>query len=140
MEISATRLMNPGLRARFQYSALTGEERQMKKFSIVFVSLVALAGFALGQAKQADPKAGSAAAPPKAGSAAAPPKAGSAAAGSAAAGAPAAPKVEAPKPPPEIAAMMKQMGPRSNCTGIGMGGADMKTEMKFKGTTTRKVA
>ena len=34
--------------------------------------------------------------------------------------------------------MMKQMGTRSNCTGIAMGGADMKTEMKFKSTTTRK--
>src|SRR5262245_56744639 len=151
MGISSTRLCDSCPRAGFQYSAWTGEERQMKKFSIVFVSLVAMASFALGQAKQPDPKAGSAA-PPIAGSAApapaktgsgagsaAPAKTGSGAgsaapaktgsgAGSAAAttGGAAAPKMEAPKPPTEIAAMMKQMGPRSNCTGIGMGGADMK--------------
>lgn len=106
----------------------------MKRISITLFSIVATTGFALGQAKQADPKAGSGAAPPKAGSAA--PKAGSAApAGSAAQAAP-----TPPKPPTELKDMLKQMGARSNCTGIGMGGADGKTEMKFKATTTRKVA
>ena len=101
----------------------------MKKFSFAFVALVAMTGFALGQAKTGS-GAGSAA-PAKA--PAAPAKAGSAA-GSAAA----ASKMEAPKPPAEIAALMKAMGPRGNCTGTGMGGPDMKTEMKFTGTVTHK--
>ena len=102
----------------------------MKRISITLFSIVATTGFALGQAKQADPKAGSGAPAPKAGSAA--PATGSAAQ--------AAPPPAPPKPPAELKTMMKQMGARSNCTGIGMGGADGKTEMKFKATTTRKAA
>jgi hypothetical protein len=45
-----------------------------------------------------------------------------------------------PKPAPEIAAQLKAMGSRTNCTGVFMGGADGKTEMKLKGSETYKVA
>jgi hypothetical protein len=104
----------------------------MKKFSIATVTLVALTSLVLAQAKAADPKAGSAAgSAAKAGGSAAPAKPGS---GSAAA----APAM--PKPAPEIAATLKQMGARTNCTGVVMGGADGKTEMKFKGSETYKAA
>jgi len=122
----------------------------MKKISIAFVSIVAMASVASAQQKGsgAAPAGGAAAgakAPAGAGSAAAGAKAG-AGAGSAAAGAkagaggaaaaPAAP-MEMPKPPAEIAAALKAMGARANCTGTGVG-PDGKTEVPFKGTMTHK--
>jgi hypothetical protein len=119
----------------------------MKKISIAFVSIVAMAGVASAQQKGsgAAPAGGAAAgvkagAGAGAGSAAAGAKvdakagAGGAAAGSAAA---AAPAMEMPKPPPEIAAALKAMGPSAKCTGTGLG-PDMKTEVPFKGTMTHK--
>jgi len=124
----------------------------MNKFSITFVSLAAMAGFALAQPK-ADPKTGSAGgaaatgagATMKAGAGAgsAGAKAGAGATAGAAAGsgsAAAAPKMEMPKPPAEIAATLKAMGNRMNCTGTTWGGADGKTEMKMKGTGTSALA
>jgi len=50
----------------------------------------------------------------------------------------AAPAMQMPKPAPEIADRLKMMQGTWTCTGTAMGGADMKTEMKFKGTMTSK--
>lgn len=125
----------------------------MNKFSITFVSLAAMAGFALAQPK-ADPKTGSAGggaavgagATVKAGAGGATAGAGAkagAGAGSAAGSAAAKaepPKMEMPKPPAEIAATLKAMGNRMTCTGTTWGGADGKTEMKMKGTGTSALA
>ncbi|HSD86557.1 MAG TPA: hypothetical protein VLB44_03545 [Kofleriaceae bacterium] len=109
----------------------------MKKISIAFVSIVAMAGVAGAQQKGsgAAPAGGAAAgAKAGAGSAAAPAKPDAkAGAGGAAAAAP----MEMPKPPAEIAAALKAMGARANCTGTGVG-PDMKTEVPFKGTMTHK--
>jgi hypothetical protein len=46
-------------------------------------------------------------------------------------------KMEMPKPPAEIKDMLKMAGARNNCKGTGIG-PDMKTEVTFKGTITRK--
>jgi hypothetical protein len=46
---------------------------------------------------------------------------------------------EMPKPPAEIALAAKSKGGRWRCTGIAMGGPDMRTEMKFTGTQTSKL-
>jgi hypothetical protein len=125
----------------------------MNKISIALFSIVAMAGVASAQqakgsgaapaaGAKVDAKAGGAAAGAKvdakagagAGSAAAAGKAG----GAAAAGAPAAPAaMEMPKPPAEIKDTLKAEGARNTCTGTGLG-MDMKTEVKFKGTVTRK--
>lgn len=136
----------------------------MKKISIALFSVVAMAGVASAQQAKGS-GAGSAAAgtgvKAGAGSAATGAKAGAGASAGAAtggagqgsataagatktganAGAPATTgaAMEMPKPPAEIAATMKMAGARQNCKGVGMGGADMKTEMKFTGTVTRKV-
>jgi len=110
----------------------------MKKFSIMMVSLVAMASLAFAQQKAPGAGSGSAAPAakaPAAGSAAKAPAAGSAA-GSAA---PAA-KMEMPKPPAEIATTLKQMGTRMTCTGTTWGGMDGKTEMKMKSTGTQALA
>lgn len=45
--------------------------------------------------------------------------------------------MEMPKPPPEIAATVKMAGARNSCKGTGLG-MDMKSEVPFKGTVTRK--
>jgi hypothetical protein len=137
----------------------------MNKFSITVVSLVTMAGFAVAQPK-ADPKTGSAggAAPTGAGAtvkagagsgsaaagakagagagSAAAPKAGAGATAGSAAGsaAPAAPAMVMPKAPPEIAATLKMMGTRQNCTGVTWGGPEGKTEMKVKSTGTNALA
>lgn len=132
----------------------------MKKISIALFSIVAMAGVASAQqgkgsgsaaaGVKVDAKAGTggAATGAKAGAGA---SAGAATGGAgqgaataagatktgANAGAAAAPAMEMPKPPAEVAATLKMMGARSNCTGTGLG-MDMKSEVKFKGTTTRK--
>ena len=122
----------------------------MNKFSITFVSLAAMAGFALAQPK-ADPKTGSAGgaaatgagATMKAGAGAgsAGAKAGATAGAAAGSGsAAAAAPMPMPKPPAEIAATLKAMGNRMTCTGTTWGGADGKTEMKMKGTGTSALA
>jgi glucose/arabinose dehydrogenase len=121
----------------------------MNKLTFTMLSLVGMTSLAFAQAKPATPatpaapaKAGSAAAPaPAKGAPAAPAKADSKTATPATPAAPAAPaKMEMPKPPPEIAATLKQMGARMTCTGTAMGGPDGKTEMKMKSTGTNKVA
>ena len=122
----------------------------MKKFSIMMVSLVAMASLAFAQQKGAGsgsaapaakaPAAGSAAPAakaPAAGSGAAKAPAAGSAAGSAAA---APPKMEMPKPPTEIKDTLKAMGTRMNCTGTTWGGMDGKTEMKVKSTGTQALA
>jgi hypothetical protein len=114
----------------------------MKKFSIMMISLVTMAGIAMAQPK-ADPKAGSGAAAGAGATVKAGAGAGSAAAGAGAkveAGAAAQVKMEKPKPPAEHAAFLKQMGTRMNCTGLTWGGADGKTEMKMKSTGTHALA
>ena len=132
----------------------------MKNISIALFSIVAMAGVASAQQAKgsgagsasagasagvgvkAGTGAGSAAAGAKAGAGAATgaatgtAKAGAGAAGGATATAGAA--MEMPKPPAEIAATVKMAGARSNCKGTGLG-MDMKTEVKFTGTVTRKV-
>jgi hypothetical protein len=120
----------------------------MNKFSITFVALAAMAGMAFAQAKTGS--AGGAAATGAgatvkagAGAGSAGAKVGAGATAGAAAGsgsAAAAPKMEMPKPPAEIAATLKAMGNRMNCTGTTWGGADGKTEMKMKGTGTSALA
>jgi hypothetical protein len=103
----------------------------MKKISIAMFSIIAMAGVASAQGKgsaaggagvKVDAKVG-------AGAAKADAKAGAAAA---------TPAMEMPKPPAEIAAALKEMGAHKNCTGTGMGGPDMKTEMKFKSSMNNK--
>ncbi len=59
------------------------------------------------------------------------------AAGGASATASAGAAMEMPKPPAEIAATVKMAGARNNCKGTGLG-MDMKSEVAFKGTVTRK--
>lgn len=76
--------------------------------------------------------AGSAAGGAKAGAGAATGAAGTATAQAGAA-------MEMPKPPAEIAATIKMAGARNNCKGSGLG-PDMKSEMKFTGSITRKAA
>ena len=46
--------------------------------------------------------------------------------------------MEMPKPPAEVAAMVKMAGARDTCKGTGLG-MDMKSEVPFKGTLTRRV-
>lgn len=96
------------------------------KLALAICSL-SLVGVAFAQPKQADPKAGAPATPP----AKADPKAG----------APVAPPVKAeppamPKPPAEIAAMVKTLGASWRCTGTGMGPdgqmGPMKSTVKTK--------
>lgn len=119
----------------------------MNKFSITFVSLAAMAGFALAQPK-ADPKTGSAGgaaatgagATMKAGAGAASAGAKAGAGATAGSGSAAAAPMAMPKPPAEISATLKAMGNRMNCTGTTWGGADGKTEMKMKGTGTSALA
>lgn len=111
----------------------------MNKISLTMVSLVGMTGLAFAQAK-APEKAPAAPAAPAAGAKDAK-AAPTAAAGSGAAKdakAPAAAPMEMPKPPAEIAAAVKAHAGSWKCTGVAMGGADMKTEMKFKGTMTSK--
>lgn len=100
----------------------------MKKISIALFSIVAMAGVASAQQAKGS-GAGSASAGAstgvavKAGTGTATPTAGAA--------------MEMPKPPAEIAATVKMAGTRNNCKGTGLG-MDMKTEVAFKGTVTRK--
>jgi hypothetical protein len=94
----------------------------MKKISIALFSIVAMAGVASAQQAK-----GSGAATAKTG----------AAATTTATTAPAGAAMEMPKPPPEIAATVKMAGTRNNCKGTGLG-MDMKSEVAFKGTVTRK--
>ena len=117
----------------------------MKKISIALFSMLAMAGVASAQQAaggvKVDAKAG-AKVDTKAATGAAAGAAGGAAKAAggvtAAAGANAGAAMEMPKPPAEIAATMKAIGASAKCTGTAMGGADMKTEMKFKGAVTRK--
>jgi hypothetical protein len=113
----------------------------MNKFSITMLTLVGMTtgAMAQGAAKAVEPKAPppAAAKDAKAGAPAAPKAADPKAAAPAVA--PKAPEGP-PKPPAEIAATLKGMGARKTCTGIGMGGADMKTELKFKATMANKLA
>jgi hypothetical protein len=103
----------------------------MKKISIALFSIMAMAGVASAQQK------GSAATPATpATPAAKAPAAGGAAAAKAPA-APAAAPMEMPKPPAEVKDMIKMSGTRNNCKGTGLG-PDMKSEVAFKGTITRK--
>ncbi|HEY5922565.1 MAG TPA: hypothetical protein VIV11_12880 [Kofleriaceae bacterium] len=110
----------------------------MKKFSIMMVSLVAMASIAFAQQKA--PGAGSGAAPatkaPAAGAGSAKAPAAGAAAGSAAP----AVAMEKPKPPTEIKDALKMMGTRQTCTGTTWGGPEGKTEMKMKATGTNALA
>ena len=87
----------------------------MKTLTITLVSLAAMTGLAMAEQKAPVAKVDTKAAPPAA---------------------PA--KMETPKPPAEIMATFKQMGPRLRCTGTGLG-MDMKTEVKFTGTQVNKV-
>jgi hypothetical protein len=105
----------------------------MNKISITLFSIVAMAGVASAQQKGSGAApAGGAAAGAKAGAGA-----GSAAAGAKAGAGSAAAPMAMPKPPAEIAAALKAMGARANCTGTGVG-PDGKTEVPFKGTMTHK--
>ena len=108
----------------------------MTKISIAMFSIIAMAGVASAQQAKGSAAAG-AKVDAKAATGAVTGAAG-AATGAAKVGATAAVKVEMPKPDPQVAATLKAMGARSNCKGTGMGGPDMKTEMKFKGTMTHK--
>jgi hypothetical protein len=108
----------------------------MNKITIAMVSVCAMAGLAGAQATGKGSAAAGAKADVKAGGAAAGAKVDAKA--GAAAAAPAAAPMEMPKPPAEIAATLKAMGAKQNCTGTAMGGADMKTEMKFKGSIAHK--
>ena len=102
----------------------------MNKISLTMVSLVGMSGlvFAQGAATKApDAKPAGAKVDAKAG-------AGGATAGAkvdAKADAKAAAPMEMPKPPAEIAAAAKAKTGTWRCTGVGMGGADLKTELKF---------
>ena len=137
----------------------------MKKISIALFSIIAMAGVASAQQAKGSAsagatvnaggtvKAGTGTATGAAGTAAGTAKAGAGtatgaatgAAGQAKGGATGAvkadaavqAKIEMPKPPAEIKDMLKMAGPRSNCKGTGIG-PDMKTEVAFKGTITRK--
>ena len=105
----------------------------MKKISIALFSIMAMAGVA--SAQQAKGSAATPATPA--------PKAPAAGGGAAAAkqpatpAAPAAPAMEMPKAPTEVKDMVKMAGARNACKGTGLG-MDMKTEVKFTGTITRK--
>lgn len=119
----------------------------MKKISIALFSMIAMAGVAsaqqakgagsasagVGAGVKVDAKTG-----PGAGSAAGGAKAGAGAAtGTIGATAQAGAAMAMPKPPAEIAAMVKMAGRRNTCKGTGIG-PDMKSEVKFTGTVTRK--
>jgi len=97
----------------------------MNKISIALFSIVAMAGVASAQQAK--------------GSAATPAPAGGAAAKQATPATPAAPAaaMEMPKAPTEVKDMVKMAGARNACKGTGLG-MDMKTEVKFTGTITRK--
>lgn len=122
----------------------------MRKISISVVSLVGMAGLAFAQGTQDQPK------PPQQPQEQQPPEQQppSAPEQTARAGEPSRPgaatepktgttaqpaKKEMPKPPPQIAEMMKTMGARMRCTGMAMGGPEMNTEMKITGNVTSKV-
>lgn len=94
----------------------------MTKISLTMVSVVGMTGlaFAQGAAKAPDPKAAATAKDTKAEEKAT------------------TTPMEEMKPPAEIAAAAKQRAGTWRCTGVGMGGPDMKTEMKFKGIQTSK--
>ena len=92
----------------------------MNKISIALFSIMAMAGVASAQTAK-----GSAAPAPKAPATPATPAAPAAA-------------MEMPKPPTEVADMVKMSGARNNCKGTGLG-MDMKSEVKFTGTITRKM-
>ncbi len=125
----------------------------MKTFSMTMISVMAMSGFALAQGTTAGSAAGGAKAGVGAttttttttktgagtGTATGAAKTGTGAAGTAAGGVAAGAKMEMPKPAAEIAAHAKAFGGTVRCTGMGMGGADMKTEMKFTGTMKAKV-
>lgn len=116
----------------------------MKNFARISISLVVLAGFAGvatagdgSAAKPAAPAPTKAPAPPKtpADTKATPAPADKAATPADTKAAPMA----MPKPAPEIAAAFKAMGGTWRCDGIIMGGADMSTEIKTKGTMKSKM-
>jgi hypothetical protein len=129
----------------------------MKKISIALFSIVAMAGVASAQqakgsgAGSANASAGvgakagagtaTGAAKTGAGTATGAAKAGAGTATGAAGGATTTATtgaaMEMPKPPAEIAAMLKMARARNNCKGTGLG-MDMKSEVAFKGTVTRK--
>ena len=111
----------------------------MKKFSIMMVSLVAMASLAFAQQKAPGAGSGSAAPAAKAPAAGAGSAAKAPAAGSAAT-MPAPAPMAAPKPPTEIKDAIKAMGTRQNCTGVSWGGPDGKTEMKTKMAGTHALA
>lgn len=92
------------------------EERQMNKFSIALFSIIAMVGVASAQQKGATPAPATKTAAPAA---------------------QAAPAMEMPKPPAEVKDMIKMSGTRNTCKGTGLG-MDMKSEVKFTGTITRK--
>ena len=99
------------------------------------------AGAATGAAGSATgaAKAGAGAATGAAGNAAGQAKAGAGGAAGAAGGATAqaGAAMEMPKPPAEIKDLVKMAGARNTCKGTGLG-MDMKSEVKFTGTITRK--
>jgi hypothetical protein len=126
----------------------------MKTFSITMISVMAMGGLAFAQVKAggsasagATVKTGAAtgavggAAKGATGAATGAAKAGTGAAantgvaGGATASAGAGMKMEMPKPPAEIAAMMKSMGSNLKCTGTF---SAMGTDMPLKGTMTAK--
>lgn len=84
----------------------------MNKLTMTLISTIAMTGLAFAQQKAPAPKAPDQTAPAK---------------------------VEKPKPPAEIAAFLKQMGPRMSCTGTSVG-PDGKSEVKMKATGLSKMA